>query len=938
MSIRIKAILIIAFTNLLIILFSVFAGTMYVSMNIRTSQEAAMSIVGDIADHFVSSEIELLNVKASKIANSLEIADEALWPEILERQISGYPEFIGAAVFDIGLGRIAAAGAAPAPSTAVEDTGIGRAFLGGNVLDTTHFYNNELVFYLAIPMQDTQERILTITIPGVFFHEKLKDFVVWESGHIFLLDAEGTFVSNPRINWVEERYNTFEMSAADESFMTMMVMVDKMLRGESGVEYYYIYDVERVAAYRPVRGSEDGWSLGTVAPIPESPFRDINSALLMVGVVAFLLSIIVALIFSIFIKKPFERIAELKEEAELNSKYKTQFLANMSHEIRTPLTAVLGLTELSLRTAQLDNETHSNLTKVYRAGETLLSLVNDILDISKIEADKLVLNPREYDVPSLINDAITQNVLYIGEKPVGLILDIKEDLPNYLYGDDLRIKQILNNLLSNALKFTEEGTVNLGVRCQRDGDTIWLTICVRDTGIGIRSEDIGKLFALYGKIDDQDGSSAENRRIEGTGLGLSISKRVAEMMDGSITVESEYGKGSVFTVRLRQKYVNDDIIGSDVVESLEKFDFSMQRFESAAMTRVNLSYARILVVDDNHTNLDVAKGLMGLYGMAIDCVTSGQQAIDVVQEEKIIYDAIFMDHMMPGMDGIEATRFIREEIGSDYAKNIPIIALTANAIIGNKELFLSKGFHAFISKPIEIPHLDSVLRQWVRNKEREALLPNKIITLNVNRGKERKILREEIPGLDINKGIAHFGFSEDAYVKVLKSYVTSTRQLLDIIADVNADNMNEYAVTVHGIKGASRGIFADKVGDAAEALENAVAAGNSDFVTKHNVEFIDTLILFLDNIDRVISNGDHEQKPKREMPGKSSLKHLMNACDSFDIDDIDVAMTEIESYEYTADDGVVSWLRENLDQGKYKNVKDKLIELLEQAPGDDEQS
>ena len=655
----------------------------------------------------------------------------------------------------------------------------------------------------------------------------------------------------------------------------------------------------------------------------------IVSALLIIGIGVFL-----------FINNKHNRHKDkLQEDILAASRAKSNFLANMSHEMRTPLTTVLGLSELTLETVQLDDETHSNLVKVYRAGETILNLVNDILDISKIEADRLELNPREYDVPSLLNDAISQSIMYIGDKPVELILNINEDLPNYLYGDDLRIKQILNNLLSNAFKFTREGTVELGLRCEPNlslndyENTVWLTAWIRDTGIGIKPEDINKLFTLYAKMEEESsrnrvGTSA-SRRTEGTGLGLSISKRVAEMMDGSITAESEYGVGSVFTVKLKQKYVSDAVIGPELVESLQKFDYSLRKFDSVKMTRINMSYARVLIVDDNPTNLDVAKGLMGLYGMKIDCVTGGQQAIDAIRSEKVRYNAIFMDHMMPEMDGMEAVRIIRQNIETEYAKNVPIIALTANAIVGNEEMFLSKGFQAFISKPIDLARLDTVLRQWVRDKDAEALLPDQIIKIGPKSGKDRYLLVDDIPGLDMEKGIAHFGYNEEAYLNVLQSYVKNTRPLLDIIKGVNADNLDKYAVTVHGIKGSSRGILAENVGNKAEALEKAAIAGDYNFVSTTNQRFLGIIIQLLSDIEDALFKSGRNNKAVKEKPDKALLSRLLNACISFDIDEIDTVMAGIESFNYTSDEGLADWLRDSIDQGKYKTIEEKLSLILQ---------
>ncbi|MCL2127199.1 MAG: ATP-binding protein, partial [Treponema sp.] len=412
--------------------------------------------------------------------------------------------------------------------------------------------------------------------------------------------------------------------------------------------------------------------------------------------------------------------AALKKAQEANQ-YKSSFLANMSHEMRTPLNAIIGLSGLALETAGLDGDSQANIEKIYIAGSTLLSTVNDILDISKIEAGRFELLPVEYNLPSMLNDTITQSIFILGNKPIEFILDIDGNLPTLLFGDDLRIKQILNNLLSNAFKYTREGEVKLSLSCAREqpaeagtpekGSTVWMTARVRDTGIGVKTEDIKNLFKDYTKIDVK-----YNRSIEGTGLGLPITKKFAEMMDGSIEVESEYGKGSVFTVRIRQGFVSGDTIGDEVAESLKAFDYSDQKRKRKFRTaRLNLSYAKVLVVDDVAANLEVAKGMMKPYGMEIDCVTNGQAAVDAIRDEKVKYNAVFMDHMMPGMDGIEAARIIREEIGTEYAKKIPLIALTANAIVGNEQMFLEKGFQAFLSKPIDMGRLDTIIWQWVRD-------------------------------------------------------------------------------------------------------------------------------------------------------------------------------------------------------------------------------
>jgi PAS domain S-box-containing protein len=397
------------------------------------------------------------------------------------------------------------------------------------------------------------------------------------------------------------------------------------------------------------------------------------------------------------------------KEAQTANKAKSVFVANMSHEMRTPMNVVVGLTDLMLED-DIPSEIRENLEKINLAGSTLMGIINDILDISKIEAGKLELMPVQYEAASLLNDVIAMNIIRIGEKPITFILDIDENLPQILLGDDLRVKQIINNLLSNAFKYTQKGTVTMGVGFARDGDAdVWLSLYVKDTGIGIHDRDIGKLFSDYYQVD-----AKANRKVEGTGLGLSITKRLVELMDGEIFVESEYGKGTLFHLRIRQGFVTSMPLGMETVKNLRSFKYSeKQKSVNEKLVRPDLSYARVLVVDDMQTNLDVVANLLRKYKMQVDCVTNGQDAINLIAAGEPVYNAIFMDHMMPEMDGIEATFNIRA-IGTEYANSVPIIALTANATVGNEKMFLENSFQAFLAKPMNIRDLDSAIRTWVQ--------------------------------------------------------------------------------------------------------------------------------------------------------------------------------------------------------------------------------
>jgi len=602
---------------------------------------------------------------------------------------------------------------------------------------------------------------------------------------------------------------------------------------------------------------------------------------------------------------------------------KSDFLANMSHEMRTPLNAIIGLSGLVLENNTLDKEAYPNLEKVYYAGEMLLSIVNDILDISKIEAGKMELVEVDYDVPSLINDAVTQNVFRIGEKPITLNLDIGADVFSRLHGDELRVKQIINNLLSNAIKYTEKGTVEMSVHCEYEDNHVWITIKVSDTGIGIQPEHIKDLFNDYTQIDLK-----ANRRTEGTGLGLPIAKNLAEMMNGSIEVESEYKKGSVFTVKIMQKFLSDVRIGSEVAERLQSFRYYDEKRERKAnIKRIKMPYARVLIVDDNLTNLDVSKGLIKPYGIHVDCVTGGQEAIDTIREEKVWYNAIFMDHMMPEIDGIEATRIIREKIGTDYAKNIPIIALTANAITGNEEMFLSKGFQAFLPKPVEIERLDEIIRHWIRDKEQEKKMVND--TSCKTKSSQQIFTNVNISTLNISEGIKRFGGDEETYLEMLRSYAANTTPLLEQLKTVSEDTLANYAVIVHGIKGSSRSICAGSEGDLAEELEKAAKAGNYTFVNEKNESLIKLVGKLIKDINNLLDKIAAENpKQKKEKPDMEVLEKLFTACKNLDTDEIDEQIKELDSYVYESDSELVDALIKSANQYKFKEIKKRLSALF----------
>jgi PAS domain S-box-containing protein len=614
---------------------------------------------------------------------------------------------------------------------------------------------------------------------------------------------------------------------------------------------------------------------------------------------------------------------QAKDAAEAASKAKSVFLATMSHEIRTPLNAIIGLSEIQLQN-ELPEETHADLEKIYNSGSTLLGIINDILDISKIEAGNFELIPVDYDTPSLINDTVQLNIVRIGSKPITFKLNIDDTMPARLFGDELRVKQVLNNILSNAFKYTKAGLVTLQVRWEKKGNDALMSFAVSDTGQGIKKEDMDRLFSEYTQLDTQ-----ANRKIEGTGLGLSITKKLVEMMDGAVTVESEYGWGSTFTVRLRQGIIEERPIGKEVAENLQSFRLiETRRSRGKNLVRAYMPYGKVLVVDDVQTNLDVARGLMLPYGLTIDCVQSGLDAIEKIRDEKIKYDVIFMDHMMPGMAGIEAAQIIRNEIGTEYAKSVPIIALTANALAGNEEMFLSSGFDSFIAKPIDIMRLDVLLNQWVRDKQAQETL------WKAEQEKAAQVVAEppagilkkaKIEGIDLKAGLERYE-NETTYMRVLRSYMLHTPELLEKLRTLTKETLPEYAVTVHGLKGASYGICAEAIGREAEALEFAAKAGEYEKVNAENAAFVERVEAALAVMGELLQQAEDRRPEKRKMaaPDGALLEKLLEASKRFKPAVMEEVLSEIEGYEYESGTELVSWLRDQLDNLEYDAIRERL--------------
>jgi len=518
----------------------------------------------------------------------------------------------------------------------------------------------------------------------------------------------------------------------------------------------------------------------------------------------------ITLSISDMVQKQYQ-IEQAKEAVEYATKLKSDFLANMSHEIRTPMNGVIGMAELALRD-DIPEATKKYLQDIHTSGISLLSIVNDILDFSKIESGKMDIFIENYELRKMINDVVILLREKMKEKGLALNINIDDAIPNVLVGDEKRIRQILINLVNNALKFTEKGSISIDVTQKKiDNNNIIIKISVTDTGIGISEENIKKLFASFQQID-----SKRNRQAEGTGLGLAISKNLTKLMEGDIGVESKEGVGSCFWFSLPQK-VGDQNYSRDIIKDNNECVFTAPD-------------AEVLVVDDNRINLTVANGLLSILKLKVDTAKSGEEALEKIKTKR--YDIIFMDHMMPEMDGVEATHIIRSDY-PDYEK-IPIIALTANAIEGVREYFIAEGMNDFVSKPIDKKMLFEVVRKWLpANKQQIVFQPHED-SLN------SKLMNVE--GIDTEYAIKLVG-SESVYISILKEYYNAVDKRIDVIkAAIENEDWNEYQMSIHSVRISSMQIGALKLGEIAEKLEKKVIENDIKFVLSHTDEMLVELI------------------------------------------------------------------------------------------------
>lgn len=680
-----------------------------------------------------------------------------------------------------------------------------------------------------------------------------------------------------------------------------------------------------------------------------------------------------------------DEISNMNEELKQSTQLKSNFLANMSHEIRTPMNAIIGMAEMVLR-CDLGEEERSYLHQIKASGRSLLAIINDILDFSKIESGKMELNETEYKVMSIINDTVNIVMTRIGEKNISLEVDADPNIPYSLYGDDIRIKQILVNLANNAVKFTQTGCVKLSLSHKPTPSGITLTISVEDTGIGIKPDDLDKLFNSFQQVD-----SKRNRNEEGTGLGLAISREFVRLMDGEIFLESTYGKGSTFAFSIPQKIIDsrssvtirgqgviktasiieNEYVRSGFLNAVEELHLNNQECTSIRELKqavekgasfVFISYpfwnsetdlfaqeysaetqiivitdprknvvdkpyvrklnqpvyslnvasvinnepldcfesishaeemlfeapeANVLVVDDNTINLTVAKGLLNPLHMNIHTASSAKEALHLLTLNS--YDIILMDHMMPDIDGVEATHLIREK-GGIY-ETLPIIALTANAINDAKEMFLREGMNDFVAKPIEMVDITAKLRRWLPTEKIKQLNA----TPSMHKAQDDLIIQ----GLDTSAGITLSG-TKELYLAVLADYYDVIEKKASLIQQYETeDKLEAYTIEVHALKSASKLIGAMELSEKAAQLEKCGHEGNWEFIHKNTTELLELYRSYLEVLAPFGHEAIVEDITLSPEELTKRLESLMETLDDFDCDGAKDILDELKTCHIT---------------------------------------
>ncbi|AEF82292.1 hybrid sensor histidine kinase/response regulator [Leadbettera azotonutricia] len=807
-------------------------------------------------------------------------------------------------------------------------------------------YGSEEEFYGVIAMD--------LSISGIA--EYVENMSIAEGGYGMMLNQDLAFVIHPDPARIGEYLGRFSQDHEK--------VADILRSGEIKTAAMQILDRENKIMATYYKQLFNGWYVGLATPLKSyyEGLRHMSIVLSAQGI------ILVSFLSYLLVRLNREKI-----KSEMENRSKSAFLAKMSHEIRTPMNSILGMSELIMR-KDIPGNIYEYISIINQAGNSLLAIINDILDLSKIESGQMKPESKAYYFSSLINDVVNMIGIRFTDRPVDFFVDIDSAIPAQLFGDEARIRQILFNLLNNAAKYTKEGFVALSVKSTITGkEKLELEFAVSDSGIGIKEEDQKNLFNEFARMN-----LSQNQGIEGTGLGLPIALNLCKAMEGDITVESSYGGGSTFIARIVQgftdpkktaalerpiakgvlileerprfyRFLNAALEGLGVsprraenldifTEELEKgaYDFAFVSSKHAAdsvaamgenpspphlvimvekgegtayrdincilmpvysITMANVLNGtsaggflpqdhhgveftapsiRVLIVDDISTNLWVAKELMAAYGMDIDTCLSGSQAVEMIKNSH--YDLVFLDHMMPGMDGLEVAAEIRAMGKTDeYYRKLPLVMLTANALAGQRELFLKSGADDFLAKPIETKKLNAILEKWIPREKRI----NSIAEEARHPGEKSPPL-PSIPGLDQIRGMHNSGDDPAIYLDILSSFIQDGEDKAAELAEAaEKGDLRLYAILVHALKGAARSVGALEFGDAAALMEEAARRKDPEAVREKTAPLLEKLKSLLNSIHDALLN--EAAQTETAVPG---LEELKNALAGMNIEEV----------------------------------------------------
>ncbi len=868
------------------------------NQNVIESYEKMTITVDQIITNYFEDEQHLCDIWSNYINSSAEAGEPMTAEEAVSyiRKAKLYPEISGHLIFMDSPNRSGISSSASPKSSDDYSVSYKNISIFENldsvsnidgVVNLTRAYTNPLngvqsiafMNFVQVLDEGTGEiktGLLMRVVPLSHLEQKLVFLKgEYETVEISLIDKDGNYVIHGK-SLKNNNFFEYYRSYNDVSNEEYERVKNEIIGGVGSMTIKNSKGVDCMIAYTPLE-SLKVWHLIAYIPLDDLVGSRVVDWHLL-GVVS--VGLLALLIFNFIVLMSFNRkLSETAEEANQANEAKSYFLSTMSHDIRTPMNAILGLNEMVLRDSH--EETVIGYSENIRtAGNTLLGLINDILDFSKIEAGKMDIVNVDYSLVSALNDLVNIVQNKAEDKGLAFNIDVDGKIPSILHGDEIRIKQVITNILSNAVKYTKEGSVTFSVgydKIPEKPDSIILKVSVADTGIGIKQEDMDRLFKAFERIEEK-----RNRNIEGTGLGMSIAQSFLGMMGSKLQVQSVYGEGSVFSFDLEQKVVKWDPVGN--YEEAYKRSLSQRRSYSV---KFNAPHAKILCVDDTPVNLTVFASLLSRTKMQIDTAESGDEAI--VMYKKQHYDVIFLDHMMPDKDGIETLKEMRGIKGSPNDET-PIICLTANAISGMREMYIKAGFDDYITKPIDPDRLEMTLLQYLpkgkiapagdENENDDYVLPDFLYHL------------EE---LDVGAGLMHCGNGE-SYMTTLKMYRGAVQKNADDIEQFWAvKDIKNTTIKVHALKSTSRVIGALELGEFAARLEKAGNQGDADMLDRELGNLLSKyrkLAKELEPLNELDKSDEDENKPLITIGDlKEAYNVLSEFCESFDFDSV-VHVTE----------------------------------------------